>query len=846
MRAWMLCMAIGIGSIAYLPSLPSPQLCLLLSALALGCAYLAIRGVRPRANSSTASIPTLALPAGPSIPMLALIPILSLIIGALWGIGYGHLIRRELLPVALEQQTLRLTGRIDGLVEQRAGFGARPTRRWLLRVERCTQLRGADCGVALHAVQLAAYDTELQPSGGELWQLRVKLKRPRGFANPAGFDYEAWLIAQRIGAVGYVEADADNRRLDAAPPWSVDRWRSALKNHLEARLHTLRHADLLNGLLLGDGSAIEQNAWQTFRATGTVHLFVVSGLQIAFTGGLALWFSRLWWRSPWSRSSRRAYLLGALPAIAIATGYALLAGFSLPLQRALIMFGIVVWALVARREIGAGAWLFALWLVLLSNPLAVLDAGFWFSFVTVAVILLCVYSGRGASGRDVNGASRAWWRVQSALFITSLPLLLVLSGQFTLLALPANALAVPWSTLVTMPLAFAALLLDALAPAWSGTLWWLADLSLQWLWRYLCWLQQWGGAAIWRPAGFGPFSLACATLFAALYLLPRGAPGRSWAWLFLLPLGWPQLEPIAVGDCRITVIDVGQGLSVLVQTSAHNLLYDTGPPFGPERTVAELTVAPLLQLRGVKSLDTVVISHKDSDHAGGWPTIAAQFSVRRLLVGEKLVGEALVGEELVGKESVGKELIGEKLAGAALSVANSSSSRARYDKPVQQKTAPPPEFCRDDMFWRWDGVDFKLLHPHGDDAGTGNNRSCVLQIDTGGIAILLPGDIERAAEQALLARAQLTPVAILLAPHHGSRTSSTAAFIERLQPRYVVFSTGYLNRFHHPSSDVVERYNKQGARLLDTAYGGAITFVIERGRVAQITQQRQTSSHYWQ
>ncbi|HSB97524.1 MAG TPA: DNA internalization-related competence protein ComEC/Rec2, partial [Spongiibacteraceae bacterium] len=431
-------------------------------------------------------------------------------------------------------------------------------------------------------------------------------------------------------------------------------------------------------------------------------------------------------------------------------------------------------------------------------------------------VLFRSYSGRGAGERGVNGASRAWWRVQSALFITSLPLLLVLSGQFTLLALPANALAVPWSTLATMPLAFAALLLDAIAPQWSGTLWWLADLSLQWLWRYLCWLQHWGGAAIWRPAGFGPFSLTCATLFAALYLLPRGTPGRSWTWLFLLPLGWPQLEPIATGDCRITVIDVGQGLSVLVQTAGHNLLYDTGPPFGPARTVAELTVAPLLQLRGIGQLDTVVISHKDSDHAGGWPTIAAQFSVQRLVIGE------------------------------ALPIANAPGSQANDDRPLPLPAAPEPEFCKDDMFWRWDAVGFKLLHPHGDEAGAGNNRSCVLQIDAGGVAILLPGDIERAAEQALLARAQLTAVDILLAPHHGSRSSSTAAFIERLQPRYVVFSTGYLNRFHHPSAAVVERYNQLGAQLFDTAYSGAITFVIERGRVAQITQQRQTSSHYWQ
>jgi competence protein ComEC len=825
MRAWMLWMAIGIGSIAYLPALPSPRCCAIVFALALVCVLVAIRLARrhshARFNSRLPHTSQKAFDSPPNSSATVLgytlaVHSLALIIGALWGIGYGHFIGRELLPLALEQQSLMVTGRIDGLVEQRAGFGKRPALRWLLRVEHCTRvpagvgLQAEECDVPLRTVQLTAYDTELRPSGGELWQLRVKLKRPRGFANPGGFDYEAWLVAQRIGATGYVEADSGNRRLAAAPPWSVDRWRSALQQHLAARLRTLAHADLLAGLLIGDGSAIAQDSWNTFRATGTVHLFVVSGLQIAFTGGMALWLGKLWWRSPRSRNRRRDYLLGALPALAIATGYALLAGFGLPLQRALIMFGIVVGTLVLRREIGAGAWVLALWLVLLSNPLAVLDAGFWFSFATVAIILVCLYGARGE-----RSARWSWWRVQSALFITALPLLLVLSGQFTLLALPANALAVPWSTLITMPLAFAALLLDAIAPAWSATLWWLADISLQWLWSFLRWLQQWSDLAIWQPISFGPLSLVCTTVFALLYLLPRGTPGRGWAVVFLLPLGWPQLDVITPGDCRILVIDVGQGLSVLVQTAEHNLLYDTGPLFGPERSVAELAIAPLLRRRGVRILDSVIISHKDSDHAGGWPAIAAQFPVRRLLIGEPL---AEIKSEL-------GEISAEHFAAAA----------------------PLPEFCRDDEHWLWDGVGFAILHPHDGDFVAGNNRSCVLQIDAGGALILLPGDIERAAEQRLLTRQSLTaPIEILVAPHHGSRSSSTAGFIANTQPRYVVFSTGYRNRFRHPNAEVAERYRQHGAQLFDTAYSGAITFVVKQGHVVQITQQRQTASHYWQ
>lgn len=368
-----------------------------------------------------------------------------------------------------------------------------------------------------------------------------------------------------------------------------------------------------------------------------------------------------------------------------------------------------------------------------------------------------------------------------------------------------------------MPLAFAALLFEAIAPEWAGTLWWAADLTLQWLWRYLCWLQQWSGAAIWRPAGVQPVGLACALLFTVLHLLPRGLPGRGWAWLFLLPVAWPQLEPIAPGDCRITVIDVGQGLSVLVETTGHRLLYDTGPPFGPQRTVAEFTVAPLLRRRGIAHLDAVVISHADSDHAGGWPTIAAQFSVDTLLLGEALRPPVVQRDDSV-------------------------SSLA---PPAGQ---PPLQFCRAGDRWRWDDVEFDILHPPASMPGAkplkGNDRSCVVRIRAGGAVILLPGDIERTVEYAL--HDQLAPVDILLAPHHGSRTSSTATFVAQVRPHYVVFSTGYRNRFSHPHAAVVERYELMAAQLLNTADSGAITIDVQAGRVTRIEQWRRQHVHYWQ
>lgn len=793
-------MAAGIGAVAYLPTLPAALPSIAATAIvAAACAVLHHLHA-PRAWRA-ASIAALAVALG---------------IG--WGTFYGYRVRATLLPLALEQQPLTLTGTIEGIVEQYAEAGADPppTLRWSLRVDTCTRAQAA-CGVALQRVQLTAYQTALRPAGGERWRLRVALRRPRGFANPGGFDYEAWLVAQRIGAVGYVLDEHDgNRRLAAAPFASIDRWRTALKRRLDARAAQLRHVDLLAGLLIGDGSGIDAAEWDTFRATGTVHLFVVSGLQIAFTGGLALWLGRLWWRSPWGGNRRRDYGFGVLPALLAATLYALLAGFGLPIQRALIMFGCVVWALAARREIGAATWSLALLLVSLGNPLAALDTGFWFSFGAVAVMLVCAAELRRRVAMDSGNSARRlairlepWWRVQTALFVGGLPLALTIGGPFTLLALPANALAVPWSTLLTMPLAFAALLFEAIAPRCAGTFWWLADLTLRALWGYLQWLQQWRDGAVWQPPGSGAFGLGCASLCAVLHLLPRGAPGRAWAWLLLLPVGWPQLPRIAPGDCRVTVVDVGQGLSVLVETSGHRLLYDTGPPFGPQRSVAELTVVPLLYRLGARRLDAVVVSHRDSDHAGGWPSIAARFDVAALWVGESLSGA--------------------------------------------QPPAPLPQPCRAGWHWRWDGVDFDMQQAPIDsvrDAVAGNNASCVVAIRAAGstpagATLLLPGDIERAAEYALYERLP-AGVDILLAPHHGSRSSSTAAFVARTRPRYVVFSSGYRNRFGHPHAAVTERYAQAGAQLLNTADSGALIFDVQGGRVVRVERWRERLVHYWQ
>ncbi|MDB6062819.1 MAG: competence protein ComEC [Verrucomicrobiaceae bacterium] len=767
----MLCMALGIGAVAWLPQLPSPATLLATSALVL----VTCRWYRRQ----------------------WWIALFALLLGLSWGTAFGHYLCAGILPAAQEQQSLLLQGRVSGLVEQELGFDQKPVLRFQFDVDECSSAPSVRCDQAPRQVKLSWYEAPVMPAAGERWQLRVKLRRPRGFANPAGFDYEAWLVANRIGAVGYVERSPDNLRRQIASQLSIDSWREQARNYLQRRLEHFAHRDLLLGLLVGDGSAINQASWKTFGATGTVHLFVVSGLQIAFTGGLVLWLSRQWWRSPFAVSTRRSSWLGALPAMAVALIYAALAGFGLPIQRALIMFAILLWALVGRREITASTgWIFSLWIVLVFDPLAVLDIGFWFSFIAVAALLLAI------AGQRTQRPSRwRWWRAQSAVFAASLPVLLALSGQFTLLSLPANLVAIPLSTLLSMPLAFLALIADTITPVVGNFLWQCADRTLDWLVLYLEWLQLHGSVWIWHAAGVSVLSITCAAALALLLLLPRGMPGRAFALFFLVPLLWPRIEPIAEGAVRVTVVDVGQGLAVLVETAGHRLLYDTGPPFGPERTVAELAISPLLRWRGIDRLDTVVVSHHDNDHAGGWPDIEREFDVGRLLIGENI-------------------------------------------------GAVHAEFCQAGMRWRWNAVEFEMLYPTASERSEnthqrGNNASCVLQVRAGNDTILLTGDIENRAEINLLNNSDFQHITLMIAPHHGSNSSSTPAFIARTQPRYVVFSSGYLNRFHHPHPRVEQRYREAGAASFNTATDGALIFDFNGAAVPQITAQRSQLRHYW-
>jgi competence protein ComEC len=707
-------------------------------------------------------------------------------LGLLWGTLYGVQVTGSLLPVALEQQPLIVQGRIVDLIAKEEAFG-RPAQRFLLRVEHCFLDDESLCPVALHTVQLTAY-RPLEIASGERWQMRVKLKRPHGFANPGGFDFESWQVQRRISATGSVRG-RDAVRLEEPGPWSVDHRRAQLRDYLLQRLESFASRHLLIALLVADGSGIAREQWQLFRDTGTIHLFVVSGSHIAFTGGLVWWLGRGWRRLPWSSGSRREQFVCAVPALLVATGYALLAGMGLPIQRALIMFAVVLLATTLRRETRfADALLLALTIVLLRDPLAARDAGCWFSFAAVGALALAVTAAQARSW--------GWLRAQWLVFVACVPILLLIGGQLSLLSLPANVLAVPLTTVVTLPAALLALLTDTIEPSIGELCWQGADLSLRALLLFLERLHAplRGLVLPLSPTGG---SLLFALAAALLLCLPRGLPGRALAPLLMLPLLWPRHAEVDQGALRVTVIDVGQGLSVLVETRHHRLLYDTGPAFGSGATAAENAVLPVLRQRGVDALDLLMVSHRDNDHAGGVATVLDAVPTRRVSVGERL----------------------------------------RVD--AQQP-------CHAGEQWQWDDVRFDVLAP--DSAWrerSGNNRSCVLLIDAGGQRVLLTGDIERRVEQWLLDADALSPVTLLIAPHHGSRSSSSPAFVTATRPQHVVFSAGYRNAFGHPHPRVADRYAASGARAWNTAASGALIFELAPHEETVVTEFRRVSRRYW-
>ncbi len=656
-------------------------------------------------------------------------------------------------------------------------------------------------------LMLAPYE---QLAAGQRWRFVVRLKQPHGSLNPHGFDTELWMFEQGLRASGSVRATERDaaQLLQFAAGAPIERLRQRVRDAIDARVPDARAAGVLAALAVGDQGAIERADWDVFRATGIAHLVSISGLHVTMFAWLAAaLISRLW------RSSGRAMLW--LPAataarwggLLAATAYALLAGWGVPAQRTVWMLATAAllsqlgvrwpWPLVL---LGVAA------VVALIDPWALLQAGFWLSFAAVGLLIAATpiedgpprgHAGSAWSAAALGRALRSGLRTQIVATVGLAPLTLLFFQQISLVGFIANLFAIPLVTLLITPLALAGMLVP---PLWSlgavcvrgmtGALQSLASLP----------------AAVWTAAAAPWWMQAAALLGAALLVMRLPWRARALALPLMLPLFLPPVERPAEGTMRVTLADVGQGSAILVRTRTHTLLHDAGAQYSPDSDAGTRVLVPLLRALGVQRLDLLMLSHRDSDHVGGAAAVLAAFDV------------------------------------PAWSSSIEASHPLRAAHPGHQR-------CQAGQSWQWDGVRFEVLHPAGEDymrsGAKPNTMSCVLALtDARGQRLLLTGDLE-AEQEARLVREQPGALksAVLLVPHHGSKTSSSAAFLDAAAPRVALVQAGYRNRFGHPAPAVVARYEQHGITLLRSDRCGAWQWSSDAA--GQTRCERDATRRYW-
>ncbi len=727
--------------------------------------------------------------------------------GALWSSWRADLYLQQRLPEALAGKDVLVSGQVIGIPTQN-----KQVQRFVFAVD------SFDIDHALPALRHPPQKLRLSwyygktVKTGERWQLRLRLKPPHGFYNPGGFDYERWLYQQGIAATGYVRDKGNNRRLARAPLLSLDRVRQSVLTRIDSELADSPQRGVIEALAAGERSAISTQQWQQLLRTGTNHLVAISGLHIGLAAAFGYFFTRrLLVRCLPAKALLRlpAQHMAIIAGLVMATLYALLAGMSIPTQRALIMLAsFAVAALLRRNQWPFDALALALFLVVLWQPSSVLAPGFWFSFLAVAVIFYLCGNRADPAGGHKPGRWLRWGGIQLGISLSLLPLSLFMFQQSSLVAPLANIIMVPFVSLLVVPLVLLGVLLMPLWGWASAGLLSLAATLMQLIWPLIADLASWHYAAWVRPQP-ALWSVVLAMLGIGCLLAPRRWIPRHGlrvaAVLLLLPMLLLTPRPPAEGEFQLHVLDVGQGLSVVIRTHGHSLVYDTGAKFGDGLDAGSAVVVPFLRQLGVHRLDTLVVSHGDNDHIGGAASILQSFP------GAKLIGRDI-----------------ENL-------------------PAASKTR-----CARGLHWRWDGVDFEFLHPVSGRLETGepgrrNNHSCVLRVSNSAGAALLTGDIEHSVERELVREErQKLPAAVLVVAHHGSKTSSTADFIRAVGPRFALISAGYRNRFRLPAASIIERYRHAGVEPLVSGREGCLSLLFSKQRGVSITRRyRRDQHHYW-
>jgi competence protein ComEC len=709
-------------------------------------------------------------------------PILFLVAGIIWACLFAMWRLSERLPDNNENVDVIVEGYIINLPQQQQNR---------LSFDFAVRQPSRQFPKKIH---LNWYHPTQKIGAGQSWRLTVKLKQAYGRMNPGGFDYEAWLFANGVAASGYVRTKPAPQLLDASQglAQTFAGWRQSIADGLDAALPDGEQLGIIKALTIGSQSNISPKQWDVFRITGTTHLIVISGSHISLIAGMVFILVRKTWArlailsiSPQSAAAMVAWLSALF--------YAGLAGYSIPTLRAVVMLTVVLAALVRQRNTSAfQILLLALLAVLLFDPLAVLSVGFWLSFAAVA-LLIYISSGRlGGQG---------YWRETTMAQLTSTiglaPLLIVFFQQVSLISPLANWLAVPIIGIVVTPLALLAIILLAFWP-WAATqLLYLCDETLQgmvWLLSKMAELPL--ASVVCLPPPW--YALLTAMIGALVLLAPRGVPAKFLSGCLFLPLIFVNIDKPQTASAWLTVLDVGQGLAAVVQTNQHTLIFDTGGKFSEDADMGDSVVIPFLRWQGLQNVDTLVISHGDNDHSGGAASILAEMPVNNIL----------------------------------------SSTAEWIEKPGGNR-------CQAGQTWIWDQVKFTILSPPVTAFAKENDNSCVLQIEAGADRFLLTGDIEHNAETWLTEQyAGQLHSTVLIAPHHGSKTSSTPDFLQQVSPELIVIPAGRLNRFGFPHPEVLARYQQIHSQWLNTAEQGAITI---RGGSAElrITTERQLRKKYW-
>lgn len=627
---------------------------------------------------------------------------------------------------------------------------------------------------------------------GDAWQLQLKLKRNNGYQNLGGFDYEQWLFYKQIGATGYVRPSENNQLIQENQIDSIDQFRQNLRYSLQPYLQSLDFGGVINALIIGDRSLIKESHWLLFMNTNTTHLSVISGLHIGLISGFIFLLAQFLWRRCYSCCCRiPAQVFAAYFGLLSAFLYALIAGFSIPTIRAFIMASVIFVSLILRRH--HNIWQLyglALILVLTNNPLSIFSVGFWLSFYVVGVIIYGV-----KQHQDKSWLFRLFY-IQLLISVATLPLISWFFASGSLLSPIANIIAIPVFSFIVTPLS----LIGALS-ALSG-LSYLAELSFEvvnqtlvGLAYFLTLLQQFDFNQ-WDYTQTQAIDLILFVLAAFIALSPKGLQLRLLSIPILMLMLFSPQQKIIKNTAVITILDVGQGLSHVVQTQNHTLLFDTGALYPSGFNLGESVINPFLKAKQINTLDKVIISHADNDHIGGLNDILQTFTVKDILT-------------------------------------------STPEKITQAST-----HCYAGQQWYWDGVLFEILNPTQNTRFKGNNASCVLKISTKKYSILLSADIEKKAEKQLVKhqREKLNSD-ILISPHHGSKTSSTQVFLDAVSPSTVIVSSGYKNRFNHPAQKIVDRYKVNNIKMISSNCAGQISITL--GDKIDITEYRKDHARYY-